>query len=157
MGTLKANFITSASGGGPSVKGESAAASKAAGYIGEILSSTAQGSGVTVGTSPIQLANLSITAGLWLVTVAVNLLVTNAATNDGSFALSTTNNSYSGSALGYDQFNIYTLAANGRSMGSFSKIINISSTTVHYLNVTSRGGGCNTGDWLGSIVAVRIA
>ncbi len=157
MSTVKANFITSSSGGGPSVKGENAGASKAAGYIGEVFSSTGQGSGITIGTTATRLATVSPTAGIWLAIAIVNVLETNAATNDGSFALGTTDASYTGTVLGYDQLNMYTLAANGRMSGMLAKVVNISSTTPYYLNCISRQGAAASGDWLGSLIFVRIA
>lgn len=138
------------------IDGITSGSSVASGKVGEVLSTTAQGGGISVGTSATNIASLAITAGLWLVSVSVNVLETSSASNDGSYALGTTTASYTGTTLGYDQFNIYTLASNGRMAGNFTKMINISGTTTYYLNCISRQGAAASGTWLGSIIATRI-
>jgi hypothetical protein len=152
LGTPASGTLTNCT----SVKGITTGSAVAAGIIGEVISTTAQGASTTIGTTATQIATVSLTAGVWLINYGVNVLVTNAATNDGSFALGTTASSYSGTTLGYDQFNIYTLALNGRMAGWASKVLSIGSTTSYYLNCISRQGTAAQGDWLGSIIALRV-
>lgn len=150
-------FATSPSLTTPLITGITSGSAVGAGLVGQIISSIGVGAGITVlAAGSTQLATIPLTAGLWMINYGVNVVETNAATNDGTFALGTTTASYTGTVLGYDQFNIYTLASNGRMAGWASKVVNISGTTNYYLNCTSRQGNAASGDWLGSIIATRI-
>lgn len=152
VGGVSAGLIAAAG-----VPGNATGNAIAAGYVGEVISSTGIGSAVTIGSSATLLTSVTLSAGTWLINYGVNVLETNAATNFGTFALGGTTGSLSGTVLGYDQFNVYMLAANGRSMGWASKVVTVSSSTSYFLNCTSPQGTAAQGDWRGSIVANRIA
>lgn len=148
--------------GGVSIKGISTNTSAAAGYVGEVISSSVDSSSVSMSNGTAKtLTSISLTAGDWNVWGAVQSAPA-AGTTTSSFigAISLTNNTLPGvTTLDVTQMLVFTQLAFASGLGACisvpPSIITISSTTTVYL-VASFNFAASTMNAGGAIIARRI-
>lgn len=140
------------------VTGNTSGSTISAGFVGQVISSLGFGAGITVSTSQTQLGTISPTAGVWLIyaTLSVNQGVL-AATNYSTWCLGTTTASTSGTTIGYSQKTCLVSVGSGYGSDFLAIQVSLGSTTPYYLNAASNQGGSASGDFVGSLVAIRIA
>ena len=144
---------------GVQIQGRKSGAEITAGYVGEEKKSTFGITNAAATAAWKEMANIQLTAGIWLISGTAMLYKNSATlTDDQSVCISTTSASNSGTTVGFDLVTATNpIANNGNASATTATFrVRISTTTTYYLNCQSYYSA-GTPQWRGGIAAVRIA
>lgn len=129
----------------------------AAGYVGEEKRATFGLTNANASTVWKQMASITLTPGVWLMSASGTLYRNGATlTDDQDVAVSTTSASGAGATPGLDWVGVANPVLGNATATTVSYTIVVSSTTTYYLNTRSFYSA-GTPQWRGAIIATRIA
>jgi hypothetical protein len=157
MSTIKVDTIYAADGvNGPSIYGNNTGDTAGAGLVGQVLRTGSIGSAVNCTNSSYSaIGSLNILKGRW--TVHANANYSGAAGNSYFVAkLNLAAGSDTGTTYGIDA--AISIVGSGNGVGgsiSFSRELELNTSTTYYLNCITSSSAAGAGGILGSIIAIR--